>query len=148
MDSSEQMIKRNRASVVCVKNGHLLVVRAIDPVSKKEYLVLPGGGVEENEPPIETAKREALEETGYSVVIDEGRAPVVSSTPFMWAGQLYDTTTSYFFANVNGETPIKRQNASYEVGVEWLPFSRVFSSFSYNPVIQRSVCSFSSSGPI
>lgn len=47
------------------KNHKLITVLEYQYAADKEFLHLPAGGLEINEPPIEAAQRELLEETGY-----------------------------------------------------------------------------------
>jgi ADP-ribose pyrophosphatase len=45
--------------------GHILLTRQEQP-AKEPFLSLPGGALEDNEDPLDGAKREFLEETGYT----------------------------------------------------------------------------------
>jgi len=60
---------RNRGSVVIVENGKVVLIQRIRDGSV--YYVFPGGGIENGETPEAAAKREALEELGVEVKINE-----------------------------------------------------------------------------
>jgi len=64
------MIPRRRASVVCVRENHVLAVRLREPGTGRVIVVVPGGGIEAHESPTEAAIRETVEETGLSVRLD------------------------------------------------------------------------------
>lgn len=56
------------AIILIEKDGKILLAkRRFEP--KKNYWALPGGFIEFNETPIETAKREAFEETGLKIKV-------------------------------------------------------------------------------
>jgi 8-oxo-dGTP pyrophosphatase MutT (NUDIX family) len=133
--------KRLRASVVCVAEGRLLVVRLRDPVTGVEAFFPPGGGVEPGETPAETARRETLEETGLHVQIDP-LAELVETYPFRWAGIDYEVTTHYFGASLEGafhETPPKVVDAPYNLGASWLPTAEALDAMSIYPAIASAV---------
>ena len=97
-------------------------MRLRDPVSGVEALYPPGGGVEPNEPPAETARRETLEETGVRVRVDPSIV-FVDEYPFTWAGVDYAVTTHYFYA-VPEEPPAELEevvDADYNLGAVWMP---------------------------
>jgi len=51
---------------IIIKDGKILLMHRRK--HKEEYFVLPGGGVEEGETPIETVNREVYEETGLKMI--------------------------------------------------------------------------------
>ncbi|HOU75582.1 MAG TPA: NUDIX hydrolase [Candidatus Dojkabacteria bacterium] len=61
-----EKIKYNDAVniIAITKNKNILVTKEIQPQSKSFYSV-PGGTIDNNETPLDGAKRELLEETGY-----------------------------------------------------------------------------------
>lgn len=60
---------RKRSAVIIWNNDHLALIKR--ERNGAIYYVFPGGGIEENETPAEAAKREALEELGLEVEIEE-----------------------------------------------------------------------------
>lgn len=60
---------RDRSSVVIVENKRVVLIQRIRDGSV--YYVFPGGGIENGETPEEGAKREALEELGVEVKVNE-----------------------------------------------------------------------------
>ncbi|WP_233680657.1 MULTISPECIES: NUDIX hydrolase [Staphylococcaceae] len=65
---------RNRSSVVLIKNKKVGLIKRIR--EGYVYYVFPGGGIEEGETPEMAAKREAFEELGVEVKINECIAEV------------------------------------------------------------------------
>jgi ADP-ribose pyrophosphatase YjhB (NUDIX family) len=59
---------RVAAYAVCVRDGRLLLARSPVPDGAHEW-VLPGGGMEHGEDPLDTVVRELHEETGYRVEV-------------------------------------------------------------------------------
>lgn len=68
------MIVRNRSSVVLIKKKKVGLIKRIR--EGYVYYVFPGGGIEEGETPEMAAKREAFEELGVEVKINECIAEV------------------------------------------------------------------------
>jgi 8-oxo-dGTP pyrophosphatase MutT (NUDIX family) len=134
------MKSRLRASAVCEAEGQLLLVRLRDPVSGVEALYPPGGGVEPNEAPEETARRETLEETGVHVRVDPALV-LVDRYPFTWAGVEYDVTTHYFAARSEsppGDLPTVI-DADYNLGAVWLPTNEALEALGVHPAIAAAV---------
>ncbi|MGW2044450.1 NUDIX hydrolase [Streptomyces sp. NPDC001858] len=59
---------RVAAYAVCVRGGQILLARSPAPDGTPEW-VLPGGGMEHGEDPLDTVVRELDEETGYRVEV-------------------------------------------------------------------------------
>lgn len=65
---------RNRGSVVIIDNNKLCLIKRIR--NNSVYYVFPGGGIEPEETPRQAAKREAFEELGVTVKINECLAEI------------------------------------------------------------------------
>lgn len=65
----EQQQDHPGSRVVCISEGHLLLVEHEDPADGIRYWVLPGGGREPGETQEECAVRETFEETGLRIRI-------------------------------------------------------------------------------
>ncbi|MBX3232171.1 MAG: NUDIX domain-containing protein [Labilithrix sp.] len=135
------MKRRTRASVVCEAEGHLLLVRLRDPTTGVESWFPPGGGVEEDERPAETARRETLEETGVAVHV-QSHLVLVDRYPFRWDGVDYDCVTHYFAAELEGAfdpdlAPVR--DAPYHRGAKWLPSAEGLAELAVNPRIGAAV---------
>jgi 8-oxo-dGTP diphosphatase len=60
---------RNRSAVVLIKNEKVALMKRIR--DSAIYFVFPGGGIEEGETPEDGEKREALEELGVEINVNE-----------------------------------------------------------------------------
>ncbi|WP_298827860.1 NUDIX domain-containing protein [uncultured Planococcus sp.] len=60
---------RDRSAVILIKHNKLGLIKRVK--NGNTYYVFPGGGIEDSETPEITAKREAMEETGLEVEIQE-----------------------------------------------------------------------------
>ncbi|WP_233899271.1 NUDIX domain-containing protein [Pseudonocardia dioxanivorans] len=65
----EPRVQRVAAYVVCVEDGRVLLTRLTPALGSR--WTLPGGGLEHGEDPLDTAVREAAEETGLDVRVDD-----------------------------------------------------------------------------
>ena len=128
---------RTRASAVVVYGGRLLCIKAVDPHSKKVYLILPGGEVEAGETPEEAAVRETYEETGYKVETYERQAIGTRTTKrydFLWNNIVYDCTTHFLRAELisSVHSPDKVDDADYIKGYEWVSLTKLNETFDYH----------------
>jgi 8-oxo-dGTP diphosphatase len=80
---------RDRASVVIVENNRVGLIKRIREGSV--YYVFPGGGIENGEAPVEGAKREALEELGVEVKVNNCIAEVeFNGTQYFFLSEIID----------------------------------------------------------
>lgn len=62
---------RVAAYVILTRDDHILLCRLSTTDASAGKYTIPGGGIAFGEPPSRAAVREAMEETGYEVVVDE-----------------------------------------------------------------------------
>ena len=122
---------RTRAGVICIRDAQMLVIELEDPVTKARYLSLPGGGIEDGETPAIAAAREALEETGYSVTLNEA-SQRIHEYVFVWAGESYACTTHWFMATTGPDEPAQVDDAPFNLGPSWIPVQEVAGALTYH----------------
>ncbi len=131
---------RERASVVCLYQDKLLVFKGVDPSSKQVYWFLPGGKIEAGEKPWACARREALEETSYRLIIDPN-SEVVKSYSHHWDQVQYSCKT-FFYRGILAEEyhdPKPVSDADYHHGTFWIPLKSAIEFFAYTKEIQQAV---------
>lgn len=62
----ERAVRDSAASIICVVDGKILFQKQEQPHCEEPFMSLPGGRIEKGEDMLEGAKRELLEEMGYS----------------------------------------------------------------------------------
>lgn len=101
---------RDRASVIIVEKDKVALIKRIRDNST--YFVFPGGGIENGETPEEGAKREAYEELGVEVRINECLAKIeYNGTQYFFLTEIINGT----FGTGQGEeyTDNKRARGIY-----------------------------------
>ena len=79
-------INRRAVRAVLLSEQHeILLIHVIEPASQNAFWLLPGGGIEADEQPIEGLQRELLEEVGFS--FDIGPQIWHRSHEFSWDGR-------------------------------------------------------------
>lgn len=82
---------RNRGSVVLIENKMVVLIKRDREGSV--YYVFPGGGIEDGETPERAAKREAFEELGVEVKVNECIAKVeFNGTQYFFLSEIINGT--------------------------------------------------------
>ena len=134
-----ETLTRLRASVLCLHDGKLLIVRMKEPKTGVIRPYPPGGAIDEGESPEAAAIRETLEETGYRVRLEK-QSESVRRYLYKWGGRDVDVTTHFFPAVLDNPAspPVAFRNEEI-VSVEWLPIKEAIAALgsdtSLGPVL-------------
>ena len=131
MRAGSEKPQRNRVSIVVIHENKILGFHAEDPHNKKKYFFLPGGLIEVGETAQDAAKRETLEETGYSVEVIEG-INITRRYNFEWNGVVNDCTTQFLAGRLVSEEPTLVNDAPYHREVSWIPLAEIKPVFAYH----------------
>jgi 8-oxo-dGTP diphosphatase len=110
MEEKRKCMRRDRGSVVIIENNKIGLIKRIR--NGAVYYVFPGGGIEKGETPAEAAKREAYEELGIVVKVNECIAEVsFTGTQYFFHSEIIKGT---FGTGVGEEyTDLKRNRGTY-----------------------------------
>jgi 8-oxo-dGTP diphosphatase len=131
---------RRRVSVVVVNENRVLVFRAEDPTTRRQYLFVPGGRIETGETLEQAAVRETFEETGYRVACIKGLS-IDRRYEFTWDAEVYDCHTTYFAAELLADEPEAVHDAPYNQGAQWVPVDALSDVLGYHVDILEPVVS-------
>jgi 8-oxo-dGTP pyrophosphatase MutT (NUDIX family) len=98
--SAPRVLERSAVrAVLLAPDGHVLLLRAREPVSRREFWITPGGGRDPGESPLDCLRRELLEETGLA---EFEPGPIVwrREHRFGWAGQPVHQREDYYLVRV------------------------------------------------
>jgi tRNA(adenine34) deaminase len=119
---NDQTSIRLRASTINLdSSGSILCIKLKDPDSHRTLWSPPGGLIEPGEKPEETAERETLEETGYSVEILRHLAAKVRYR-FQWNGRQRLCETIFFGSILRKQIFEFKEysDVSYNLGPAWI----------------------------
>lgn len=112
---------RQRAAGIIIKDGKILLMHRRKP--KRDYYVIPGGDIEENETPEIAVLRETKEETNLDVEIDY--------LLFEFESDVFKRHESFFvMKNIKGEEKIGEPEISWEnednhYALVWTPLEKL-----------------------
>ncbi|MEK4130091.1 NUDIX domain-containing protein [Solibacillus sp. FSL W8-0474] len=118
---------RNRGSVVIIEKDKVGLIKRIRDGSV--YYVFPGGGIEKGETPEEAAKREAFEELGVEVKVNECLAKIeYNGTQYFFLSEIINGT----FGTGQGEEYTDKERTRGIYLPIWIDIN-MLSSFNVKP---------------
>ncbi|MEG1670182.1 MAG: NUDIX domain-containing protein [Victivallaceae bacterium] len=93
----------------------------------------PKGHPETGELPLETAKRELFEETGFIAVRLLGQAQLQESYSFLYKGRLCNKTVNYFLSEVEGDYV---PDISEIAEGRWVSYAEAIKLFNFESIRQ------------
>ncbi|MEK3765997.1 NUDIX hydrolase [Solibacillus sp. FSL K6-4121] len=118
---------RDRGSVVIIENDKVGLIKRIRDGSV--YYVFPGGGIEKGETPEEAAKREAFEELGVEVMVNECLAKIeYNGTQYFFLSEIINGT----FGTGQGEEYTDKERTRGIYLPIWIDIN-MLSSFNVKP---------------
>ena len=118
---------RDRGSVVIIEKDKVGLIKRIRDGSV--YYVFPGGGIEKGETPEEAAKREAFEELGVEVKVNECLAKIeYNGTQYFFLSEIINGT----FGTGQGEEYTDKERARGIYLPIWIDIN-MLSSFNVKP---------------
>ena len=131
-------VKRIRASVVCVNDDRVLLVKLRDPTTNVLRLFPPGGKVEIGESPADAAIRECYEETHCKIKLSASKH-IEDEYRFNWDQVEYECHTTYFLAELIECDPTPVHDAEYNEGVAWVSLDQISEKLAFNSSICNAV---------
>ncbi|WP_430787332.1 NUDIX hydrolase [Virgibacillus flavescens] len=114
------MVRRDRGSVVLIENKKVALIKRIKNGSV--YYVFPGGGIERGESLEDGAKREAFEELGVEIKINECLAEIeFNGTQYFFLSEIIGGT----FGTGNGEEYIDEDSERGTYLPMWVDIERL-----------------------
>jgi 8-oxo-dGTP pyrophosphatase MutT (NUDIX family)/GNAT superfamily N-acetyltransferase len=123
--TAPSLVARAAARVLCLDgSGRVLVMRWRDPVDGYQLWEPPGGGVEPGEAPLDTVRREWVEETGLPYPLFVGEPTMVARDVFWAGGRMVGEETFFLARTPTGGAPepfgfSESEVASY-LGYAWV----------------------------
>ncbi len=112
---------------VCLREGHLLLARYVDPRSGEKWWTLPGGKLEHGEDPVDAVVREVHEETGYEVVVSHLLGVGSRTNDVDWGipgGAELRSVGVYYAVEVAGGELTNEDQGSTDAAL-WIPLGEV-----------------------